>query len=152
MITRDQAHIRELVWQTLEMGYVMSLATVDNGGPWVSDVVYVADEKLNLYWLSQTLTRHSLAIAGDNRVAATITISKQSGEPNQGLQIAGIGEKIEGDMLEIAIKNCLKRGNPAPTRAGEVFMPGQSWYRLTPNLIELIYEPEFGRTKQKLLC
>ncbi|MBI5153532.1 MAG: hypothetical protein HZA36_03695, partial [Parcubacteria group bacterium] len=51
-------NIRELVMGVLDRGHLMSLATVDAGGVWVSDVIYIHDEELNLYWMSDTEVRH----------------------------------------------------------------------------------------------
>jgi len=42
-----EKNLRKLVKQILDKGYLMSLATVDGSGPWVSDVIYVADDIAN---------------------------------------------------------------------------------------------------------
>lgn len=39
---------RDLIKEVLEKGYLMSLATEDDGGVWVSDVIYIYDEKFNI--------------------------------------------------------------------------------------------------------
>ena len=62
----------------------------------------------------------------------------------------GKAQKIEGDILEIATKHRLKRGKPVPKREGEILDEGESWYKLTPAKIELIYEPILGFEKKKL--
>ncbi len=142
--------IRRIVREILEKGYLLSLATVDGGGVWVSDVIYVNDESLSLYWLSLPTARHSRAIALNPKVAASITISARPGEKDEGLQIEGVAEKIDDDILEMSAKHLAKRGRPAPKKAGEIFEPGQSWYRLKPKKIELIYEKLFGREKKVL--
>ena len=54
--------VENLVRQIVEKGYIMSLATFDDGGLWVSDLMYVADDNLTLYWISETNVRHSKAI------------------------------------------------------------------------------------------
>lgn len=128
----------------------MSLATIDESGPWASDIIYVFDVKLNIYWLSHIKTRHSQAILKNPQVAGTITLSNRSKEDNIGIQFAGIAEKVEGDILDMAIKHRLKRGKPAPTKEGEILDPGESWYRLKPKFIDLIYEPLFGFKKERL--
>ena len=142
--------IREIVRKVLEQGYLLSLATADNTGIWVADVVYVNDKDFNIYWLSHHDTRHSKAIMKNPSVAGTITISNNPGEQDVGLQIEGQAEKIEGDILLIAKKHLAKRGKPAPTKEGEIFETGQSWYRMKPKKIELIHEPIFGRIKKAL--
>lgn len=140
-----------LVRSVLEKGHLMSLATVDEAGPWVSDLVYVFDDALNIYWLSMPDTRHSQALLGSPKVAATITISTRSKEPNEALQIAGTAEKIEGDILEMATKHLAKRSHPPPEREGQILEGGRSWYKLTPTKIRVIYEPTFGFKGQDYL-
>lgn len=142
--------IGKLVLSVLEKGFLMSLATVDEDGPWVSDVVYVHDDKLNLYWLSESTTRHSKAIEDNSKVAATITVWQKQGDKNIGLQIAGRAIKIEGDILEMAVKHRLKRNKKAPEKEGEILGANESWYCLKPTKIELIYEPLYGFNKKKL--
>lgn len=142
---------KELAKAILGKGHLMSLATVDDGGPWVCDVIYVFDEDWNLYWLSEITTRHSETIIKNPAVAATITISNKSKESNEGLQISGIARKIEGDILAMAIKHRLKRNYQAPVKEGEILGSGESWYCLKPNKIELIYEPRFGFKKEPIL-
>lgn len=143
-------NVRNLVREILEKGYLLSLATVDKDGVWVSDVVYVNDDDFNIYWLSLPTTRHSKAIASNPNVAATITTSTRPGEEDEGVQIEGVAEKISGNILEMASKHLIKRGKPAPKKSGEIFEPGQSWYRLKPRRIELIYEKLFRREKKVL--
>lgn len=142
--------IKKLIQEVLEKGYLLSLATQDEGGLWVADVIYVHDENLNIYWLSQTQTRHSQAILTNNMVAGTVTVSNNQGEQNLGIQFEGVAEKIEGDVLEIAKKHRAKRDKPEPQTEGEILDQGESWYKITPTKIELIYEPFFGYQKRVL--
>lgn len=142
--------IRNLVKSVLDKGYLMSLATVDENGPWVADIVYVFDDNFKIYWLSQESTRHSKAIQKNPKVAASITVSNNQGEQNIGLQIQGLAEKVEGDTLEMATKHRLKRGKLAPKKEGEILDKGESWYLLKPKRIELIYESKFGFDKKSL--
>lgn len=142
--------MEDLICTVLEKGRLLHLATVDDSGPWVSDVIYVHDDALNLYWLSMPEARHSQAILKNTQVAGTVTISTRPQEPNEALQISGVAEKIEGDILEMAIKHRSKRNRQAPLREGEVLEEkGQSWYKLTPEKILLNYEPIFGREHQE---
>lgn len=64
----------------------MSLAVQDNGGLWVSDVVYVFDDNFNIYWMSDPDVRHSKAILVNLQVAGTITVSNKSKESDDVLQ------------------------------------------------------------------
>ena len=142
--------LKKLIQIILKKGYLMSLGTADKNGPWVSDVIYVYDEKFNLYWLSETKTRHSKAVAVNSKVAATITLSNSRGEKNVGLQIEGKAKKIKGDILALAKQHRLKRGKKSPKKVGEILDEGESWYCLQPTKIEVIYEPFWGFEKNTL--
>ena len=146
----EQGEIGRLVKEIIEKTHLMSLGTTDESGPWISDVIHVCDEHIHLYWISETSTRHSQAIEREPRVAATITLSHRAKEPNQGIQISGFAERIDGEHPELANKHLIKRGK-SPLAEGATFLDeGESWYRLTPTMIELIYEPLLGYEKEKL--
>ncbi|OGN16507.1 MAG: hypothetical protein A3C88_02890 [Candidatus Yanofskybacteria bacterium RIFCSPHIGHO2_02_FULL_50_12] len=140
--------LKELIKEVLEKGYLMSLATSDGGGVWVADVIYVYDDELNIYWMSDPGVRHSQAILKNNQLAGTITISGQ-GEDNLGIQFAGTAEKIEGPRYDLVKKHFAKRNKPEPAEADDV-LQGDSWYIFKPTKIELTHEKLFGFDKQKL--
>lgn len=144
--------INKLIYEILSEGYVMSIATVDECGVWVADVVYIYDGVFNIYWISQISTRHSQAIQKNNQVAASITIS-QPGEDNRGLQIEGSAEAVDRTSLEMLRKHLIKRAGKVPYQKpffenNILLDPEMSWYKLTPKKIELIYEKYYGFTKQ----
>jgi len=114
--------IKQIIKEVLEKGYLMSLATQDSEGIWVADVIYVNDN-FNIYWLSQENTRHSKAIKENPKIAASITLTEKPGQPDIGIQLEGYAEKLEGDILELAVKHRLKRLKPAPIKEGEIFEP-----------------------------
>lgn len=133
-------HIKEVLAQ----GFLMSLATVDEGGPWVSDVGYVHDDELNLYWISRKNRRHSAALRKNPAVAASITVSVPP-EKDLGLQIAGNAEELP-KTPDIATAYWAKRTQP-PKRP---MTDEHAWYRLKPTKIELIDEQNFGHEKKIL--
>lgn len=141
---------RELVDEILGQGYLMSLGTTDETGPWVSDVIYVYDDKLNLYWLSEIKTRHSQAIKHNRKAAATITLSNKRGEPNVGLQIEGRVEKMDGEQYDLTVKHWTKRKKIPPSREEKVVDEEECWWKLTPTKVEIIYEPLWGFKKGAL--
>lgn len=141
-------NIKDLIAKVLEQGYLMSLGTADESGPWVSDVIFVYDKDWNIYWISEMGTRHSKAIEKTGKAAATITVSNDPGEDNVGLQIGGTARRIEGDILEMARAHRRKRKKPELEKEGEILDEGESWYILKPTKIELIYEPLFGFDKK----
>jgi len=126
----------------------MSLATTDDGGVWVSDVIYVHDDGLNIFWMSDHGARHSQAVLKNSRVAGTITVSGQ-GEDNLGIQWEGVAEKIDGSRSDLAIKHRAKRKKPLPEVGQDILEDGESWYVIRPKKIELICEKLFGFEKQK---
>lgn len=139
---------QSIVRDVLSDGYIMSLGTIDQGGVWVCDLVYVYDDELNIYWLSRTDTRHSRAIEINPQVAGSISVSRP-GEEEVGIQFSGIAEKLSGDFLWLAEKHREKRGKLRPKAEGEILAErGQTWYRLRPKKIELIYEPLFDYEKK----
>lgn len=138
--------LRQLIQEVLEQGYLMSLATADSGGVWVSDVIYVYDEDLNIYWMSDTEIRHSRAVVENNRAAGTITVSG-IGEDNLGIQFEGEVEKIDGPRHDLAVKHFVKRNKPEPDEDEDI-LQGDSWYVLRPRKIQLTHERLFGFDKQ----
>ena len=139
---------KELIKEVLEKGYLMSLATYDDGGVWVADVIYVFDEQLNIYWISDPEVRHSEAIAKNNKIAGTITVSGPK-ESNLGIQFEGVAEKVEGSRYDLAKKHYAKRLKPEPKETDDI-LQGDFWYVLRPSKIELICEKLFEFDKLKL--
>lgn len=78
---------QELLKNYVEQGTVMQLATVANDKPWICTVYYVADEGMNIYWLSFPSRRHSREIAENAHVAITIPVKFDT--PVIGVQAEG---------------------------------------------------------------
>ena len=144
----NDKELRPLILNVLTKGYLMSLATLDNGGIWVSDLIYIYDDDLNIYWMSDPEARHSKALIKNSKVAGTITVSGQ-GENNLGIQFEGIAEKIDGTRFDLAKKHFAKRKKLVPKKEDDI-LQGDSWYILKPKKIELINEKLFGFEKKKL--
>ena len=140
--------IKKLIEEVLEKGYLMSLGTLDEGGVWVADVIYVHDDYLNMYWMSDPDVRHSKALKKNPLVALSIT-SNAPKEDNMGIQCFGEAEKIEGPRMDLAKKHYAKRKKPEPGENEDV-LGGYSWYVVKPKSIDLIYEKLFGFKKQKI--
>jgi uncharacterized protein YhbP (UPF0306 family) len=142
--------VRKIADELLREGYLLSLCTVDESGPWVCDLVYVSDDEMNLYWKSQERSRHSTAILNNPRAAASISVSNKPGEANAGLQIAGEVEKVEAVSRLVEERHNMKKRSAVPEQDKEVLITGEAWYRLKPTKIEVIYEPRWGYLKQTL--
>jgi uncharacterized protein YhbP (UPF0306 family) len=141
---------KSLVDKILAEGYLMSLGVADNGGPWVSDVIYVYDNRMSIFWLSEIKTRHSQAIIKNGKASATITISNQGDQSNVGLQIEGAAEKIDGENYDLTVKHWTKRKKQIPLPNEKIVDDEKCWWKLTPTKIEIIYEPLWGFKKKVL--
>lgn len=129
--------IRELILkEVLPKGHLLCLATADENGPWASYVVYLYDEEMSLYWASKEDTRHSKALLKSPRVAGAISVNHRHKEDNIAVQFSGHVEKISSLPEAMATSRSLK--------------PGEVWYRVRPEFIDLIYEPLFGFEKQRI--
>lgn len=73
--------------------HVLSLATHSPDGPHAASLFYACDG-LSLLWLSEPDTRHSLDIATDARVAATIAPDYTNFTEIRGMQVFGTARRI----------------------------------------------------------
>ena len=142
--------LKERAREVLATAHLMSLATLDEGGIWVADVVFIYDNDVKIYWMSDPGVRHSQAILKNHNVAGTITVSNKSKEPNLCIQFAGRAEKIDGARYDLALKHLAKRSYPTPSETDDV-LDGDSWYSLIPTKIRLIDEANFGFDAQDVL-
>jgi len=84
---------QKLVLKYLVEAKVLQLATVGKDNkPWISNVHFVNDKDGNIYWLSTENRRHSMEIASNENVAASIVV--KSDMPVIGIQAEGIAEKV----------------------------------------------------------
>ncbi len=143
--------IRKTIFDILNNTHLMSLAVSDAKGPWVADVVFIYDKDMNIYWMSDPEARHSKTIVLNKKVAASITCSTISKEPNLGIQFEGIAEKLEGIQFKLLIKHLTKRSHPSPKIKDAIkILDGDCWYKLKPKKIYLIDEANFGYDRQEL--
>lgn len=128
----------------------MSLGTTDADGVWVSDVIYVHDDELNIYWVSLPSARHSQAIEVNPAVAGTITASWDLGK-ERALQFSGTAMRFEGAHLDLEQKLESKRGKEVPKVAGEILAKGHGWYVLKPQATKVIHGELFGYERKSLV-
>ena len=88
--------VREYVDKSLHM----SLATCVNNHPWVSEVHFVYDDKLNLYFRSRQDRRHSREIAANPHVAGNIVEQHNLGEYPHAVYFEGSAGVVD-DIAEI---------------------------------------------------
>ena len=121
----------------------MSLATSDAGGLWVADVTYVSDD-LTVYWPSHPLVRHSRALERNPFVAGSITLNTEPHQLDKGLQFSGVARRFRDDSTRVLPLYNKKRKNDEDVSLPQDFV----WYCLQLTLIDLIYEPLFGKEKK----
>ena len=133
----------------LQSESVLTLSVNDDQGPWTAPVLYVADEDLNLYFLSSSSTRHIASLPEDGCIAASI----YSDYKGDWLGICGV--QMEADISQVdeahravAAARYFKRypevkgliDNPAneqEKRIGAAF--GKShFFRVTPTFLRFI--------------
>ena len=132
----------------------MQLATVDGDQPWICTVWFVADDDLNLYWLSYPTRRHSQEIAKHQKVAAAIAI--KTAYPVIGVQVEGEAEVVsdESNVKSITDKYIAKYDTGHDFYQNFVAGSNQhQLYRLKPNMFVLFDEVNFrdqGRVERRL--
>ncbi|QQG50273.1 MAG: pyridoxamine 5'-phosphate oxidase family protein [Candidatus Berkelbacteria bacterium] len=135
--------LKKLAQQLLEQGRLIHLGTNDDGGVWVSPLIYIHDEAMNIYWLSMPVVRHSRAVDLAPQAAAAIMVDTPDHKA-AGLQIAGTVTVVNQD--EQLAKNYLAKYHLPDDHIDD----NHKWYKLSPKFIDIIYEPLFGWKKQKI--
>ncbi len=81
---------------------MMQLATTRDNKPWVCNVWFVADNNLNIYWISSTTRRHSQEIQDNEHVAAAMCLVTDPSDTSKGgIQLEGTAHEVT-NALEIA--------------------------------------------------
>jgi uncharacterized protein YhbP (UPF0306 family) len=127
----------------LDSHHVMSLATAGSTGPHAANVFYARDA-LVLVWMSEPGSRHSLELAADGRVAATVAPDYADFADIRGVQIAGHArvitdapEKAKARTLLETRYPFLRRLSQGPAALQEACGRIQ-FYRLEPERMVLI--------------
>ncbi len=96
--------VREYIDKTIHM----SLATTSESAPWVCEVHFAYDEKLNLYFRSLKSRRHSQEIATNPNVAGNIVDKYALGGAVVGVYFEGKAELLEAGNEQNLAAECLK--------------------------------------------
>jgi uncharacterized protein YhbP (UPF0306 family) len=94
--------LKQLINEHLGTSKLLHVATVNNNRPWGATVWYVHDPKLNLYFHSRKERRHSMELYKNPFIAGTIIVPpypQNRGEKIRGLQLEGIGQECEQNLL-----------------------------------------------------
>lgn len=75
----------------------MQVATSTDSQPWIANVFFVVDKKLNFYWLSLPNRRHSRELTHNNNAAIAIAIKHD--KPVIGVQAEGVVREVKSVAL-----------------------------------------------------
>ncbi len=122
--------------------HVMTLATTEPDGVWAAAVFYVNDG-FTLYFLSAPTTRHSLNIARETAVSATIQEDYSNWSAIKGIQLEGEAEQISGaEQLAVIARYGAKFpiiGNLAQAPSEIIkAMRKIAWYKVVPKRLYFI--------------
>src|ERR1700691_536342 len=87
--------IEKIVREYIDKTPHLSLGTVSGDRPWVCEVHFTYDEKLNLYFRSIKSRRHCQEIAGNPNVAGNIVKQHKLGEYPHAIYFEGTAKIIE---------------------------------------------------------
>jgi uncharacterized protein YhbP (UPF0306 family) len=100
----------ERILKMLKKHHVLTLATSLNNQPWCASCFYawMSTENAFVFTTDET-TRHGQESLENKKVAANIYLETKVIGKIRGVQVAGIIEKPEGDLLERVRRRYLKR-------------------------------------------
>ncbi len=145
----DTLELPDIIRAFLETQSTMALATLNaSGRPEVAPVFYIADERLNLYWLSPANSRHSANLRHSSRVAASIYHAVWAWQDFAALQIEGAATLITDDRLreQMLVAYLRKFTVPAALDAtitsGLLYQLRPDWIRWLDNTVAIGYRAE----------
>ena len=90
---KDNSKLKETVLEYLQEHYTMTVATAQEGVPWVASVFYASDG-FNLYFLSDPESQHSKHITENPKIAVTVNEDYHDWRRIKGIQIDGKAELV----------------------------------------------------------
>jgi uncharacterized protein YhbP (UPF0306 family) len=141
----------QLIQAFLDTQSTMALATINtNGQPQVAPIFYVADERLNLYWLSSPNSRHSTNLVLNPKVAATVYPSVWQWNEIVGLQIEGEARPIGDERIREQILTIYLRKFQLPAEFDSIISSSilyslkPSWLRWMDNSVQFNFKAEIN--------
>jgi uncharacterized protein len=126
----------------LDTCHVMSLATCGAQGPHAANLFYARDG-FSLIWVSDRQTRHSLELAANPRVSATVAPDYRDFDEIRGVQISGDARRIADAAERQRARGVLEARYPFLQRLADRLRVKQAYesaelYRLVPHQIVMI--------------
>lgn len=123
----------QIIQAFLDTQSTLALATINaDGQPQIAPIFYVADDRLNLYWLSSPNSRHSTNLVLNPKVAATVYPSVWQWNDIVGLQIEGEARPIGDERIREQILTLYLRKFQLPAEFDSV-INSSTLYCLKPN-------------------
>ncbi len=148
--------LKSQVLAYLKNHHVVTLATHGPQGLWAAAVFYASDG-LNLYFLSSPGSRHSMNIAANARIAATIQEDYKAWPDIKGIQLEGEAVRLEGAARATALA-CYGAKFPlignlaqAPLEIAKA-MSKVAWYKLVPEAMHFIDNAQGFGHRESLPC
>ncbi|MHC4995432.1 MAG: pyridoxamine 5'-phosphate oxidase family protein [Planctomycetota bacterium] len=138
MTQLNDRQVTHAIRKTLARSKTMGLATVDDkGAPHAANVNFVADDQLNLYWLSKPDSAHSRHLAARPDIAGTAYPSYRLPNRIRGVQIHGRAEELPNDLFDTVWKIYAQKFPYAHAIKNRVRNEDR-FYRLAPTWLRLI--------------
>lgn len=102
--------VEKIVREYIDKSWHMSLATVNGGRPWVCEVHFGYDDKLNLYFVSKRATRHCQEIATNPHVAGNIVRQHKLIDAPNGVYFEGTAKLLQSPTREEINAYCDRLG------------------------------------------
>jgi uncharacterized protein YhbP (UPF0306 family) len=138
--------LRQLIEEYLGEAKLMQLATTQGSQPWVCNVYFAFDSRLNLYWISGPNRRHSIELRENQKVAGAIVHSPDPKNPGRGVQFEGVAKEVtEKEEMREAIRFYAERYGMSAERVEAVISgaDGHLPYKITPKKYVLFDELNF---------
>ena len=136
-VTPHAEALRRTVQAYLSAHNVLSLATHGADGPWAASVFYV-HMGWSLYFLSNSDSRHSLNLADNPRVAATVNPDYTDWQEIRGVQLEGTAAMVTNDdecargLTAYQCKYSFINQPQAPTELAQA-LKNVNLYRIVPS-------------------
>lgn len=141
----------QIIRAFLDTQSTLALATINpDGQPQIAPIFYVADERLNLYWLSSPNSHHSTNLVRNSKVAATVYPSVWQWNDIVGLQIEGEARPIGDERIREQILTLYLRKFQLPPAFDSViststlYILKPSWLRWMDNSVQFNFKTEIN--------
>lgn len=143
--------INSSIFEIINSNNLLSMASINNNKSWINTAFYCFNNFLEIFFLTEIESQHSLNVAENDSVAVSIFDTNQNWGPGKlkGLQVFGICKKAHGIQLLEGIRLYVKR---YPNAAKWLLKPDDllngllgSWvYVVVPCKVKILHEELFG--------